>query len=68
MRAFGFSMAGCEGAILAGAQASLDAVPGPARYLEIGAARGDTFAAVCEALVAENRLGAAVLGVWSVPP
>ncbi len=60
IRQWGFSMAGCEGAILAGMTASLDAIPGPARYVEIGVARGDTFGIICEALAQEGRLGQAI--------
>lgn len=59
-RQWGFSMAGCEGVILAGVAASLDAVPGPARYVEIGVAWGDTFGIICECLAREGRLGQAI--------
>jgi predicted O-methyltransferase YrrM len=52
---WGFSMAGCEATIRMAVAGALGATTGVARYLEIGVARGDTFARICEELADGGR-------------
>ncbi len=53
---WGLSMAGCEQVIRQAVRAALASTSDMVRYLEIGTARGDTFARICEQLDASGQL------------